>query len=156
MNLSKTFAKPLPLLACLVTCALAQEPTKNERFYKAFIQLSSAFSIKKGLDNDTSCKSKGYKDFNLDEAINSIPDSFFEDDDGRLKMKEAFSQISTLMEKRMPDGRLMYQQAYQQMLAAYRQSGVIPNTNDGHCDVMYLAATNIFQNAKNNLRLLGK
>ncbi len=157
MNLLKTFAKPLPLLACFVSYALAQEPTNNDRFMRAFTQLSSAIAIKKGLDNDALCKGKAYKDFNLDEAIDSIPASEFKNDKERLKMKsELPSQFSTLLETKLPDGRPMYQQAYQQILAAYKSGGIISNVKDVHCDVMYQAATNIFQNAKNNLRLLGK
>jgi len=156
-SLIKIFKNALPLLACLATYALAQEPTKNDRFLKAFIQLSSAIGIKKGLDNDTSCKAKGYKDFSLDEAFNSIPENFFKDDNEKLKMKgDVLPQFNILLETKLPDGRPMYQQVYQQTLTAYRQGGIIPNTNDGHCDVMYQAAGNIFQNAKNNLKLLDK
>jgi len=157
VRIVKIFAKALPLLAGLVTYALAQEPTKNERILRAFIQLTSAISIKKGLDNDVSCKGKTYKDFNLDEALDIIPDSEFKDDSERLKMKtEMFSQFTTVLETKLPNGRPMYEQAYQQALAAFRQGGVIPNAKDGHCDVMYQTARNVFQNAKNNLRLLDK
>ncbi len=131
----------------------AQEPTKDERMTKGLIQVLSAFTIKRGLDEDSRCKHKSYREFTIDEIISSIPQSEFKDVTDRLKMVDSLSQLRASIETKLPDGTPMYKQAYDNMIAAYRKGGVIASGTDAHCDVMNQAASNILQNAKNNFRL---
>ncbi|NBP39995.1 MAG: hypothetical protein EBV34_16435 [Betaproteobacteria bacterium] len=134
----------------------AQEPSKNDRFVKAVIQLMSSFSIKRGLEEDPICKQKNYKDFSVEEVVASMPDSAFKNEGDREAMRKQIEKFKTVVDVVEADGRPMWKKMYEQTIVSYKAGGVIPNTRDGHCDVMYQAASNIFLNAKNNFKLMEK
>ena len=140
----------------VVPNASSQEPNKNDRFVKAVVQLISSFAVKRGLDEDPLCKNKNYKDFSVDEVVGSMPETSFKNPNEKEDMKKNIEKFKTAIEVIEPDGRPMWKKIYEQIIASYKTGGVIPNTKDGHCDVMYQAASNIFLNSKNNFRLMEK
>jgi hypothetical protein len=159
-----SIAKNHLLQTCLVICSFSispnsfgQQPTENERWSKALVQIASAFAMKKGLDEDLACKNRNFADFSVDEIVAALPESEVPTEAKKLEAKKGIEKLVTAISEGVEsDGQKMYKRIYAQTLASFRVGGVIPNTNDGHCSVLYQAARNVFQNAKNNLNLLKK
>lgn len=152
------------LRTCLVISSIAispnsfgQVPSNDERWSKALVQLASAFAVKKGLDEDAACKSRNFADFSVDEVMAAVPEFEVPNEAKKREARDGIEKYkSAISEGVESDGQRLYMKIYTRTLANYRQGGAIPNTKDGHCTVMYQAAKNIFQNAKNNLSLLKK
>ena len=132
----------------------AQDATKNERFKRAFTQLVSAMALKRGIDEDEACREKRYPPLPTQEIIAAIPSNGQNDDDERQKIRSMFDKLP--VDVILPDGRPMYKATYQQAIDASRSTGLIPNTADGHCDVIHTVAINIFQKSKNNFKPMDK
>lgn len=144
------------LLSAQINLTYAQEPNSNERKTKALIQMMSAFSIKMALDEDAVCKEKQYKDFSIDEIVNLMPETSLGKGATRESLAASILKLKEALTTKLPDGRSVYKGVYEQAITAFKAGDYLPSTKDGHCDYLYQAATNIMQNAKNNLQLSGK
>jgi hypothetical protein len=108
------------------------------------------------LDDDAVCKEKQYKDFSIDEIVSLVPENALGKGPTRESLAESIKKRREDLTTKLPDGRSTYIIIYETTRAFYKGLGIIPNTKDGHCDVLYKAAANIMQKAKNNLQLSGK
>jgi len=134
----------------------AQEPTANERLTKGIIQMMTAFTVKRGLDDDSRCRHKSYRDFTIEEIISSMPQSLLKDGTDRLKMEDLLRKMRSAIDTKLPDGTPGFKKAYEEIIESGRKSGVIPNGTDAHCDVMDQQVSRFLQNAKDNFRLANK
>jgi hypothetical protein len=131
------------------------EPTSNDRFAKAFIQLTGALSLKKGLSEDVKCSAKKYNQLPIDNFIDLLIKLDDKNNSARPtpeKIQEMKLMILKTIDVQIPNQGVSWRVNYNIMSQAITASSKLNGL--GLCDAINEASEGLFQKSLDNLRLI--
>ena len=131
-----------------------KEPSSAERLYKSMTQLAAAVTVKKGLETDSNCQSKKYREISVASFVKLMALNQDQSKQAETMLKDLIQQAQNT---KLPDGRISGPALYESMVKSAKENIRMAGGNQAnYCDGVNDSADGLLQKAKDNIKLLEK